>query len=454
MTSKRSILLGRSLPIRLPFSQKFQAPVPNDTTPELSMREPSSNGQEHSDTQRSLQEASIALELAYNRIRQVRRSLIELSESLPNPDTVSGRSRRAGSNYSGLGPTHDALLLSEGNREERFVELYNMPLIMPSNRDITPINQPEPLVENDLENPNDSTPYPSRTPVDSSILFQPFVASNVLPPRLSRRDLVNDAQYLQRRGLHHDSSATTRGLRVAAREANSQMTDLSTLSAEYESILALQRDFDNVPSLGENSARIQSNFDPRDGRRSIPAPSVPPSALPLMSWRAQDPRRWRMLPEVRPPMRPFSSEASNRLQALSNSTPNQDVLAAQSPANVQLPQTSIDPSAAEPPRRYRYAMDPDDVESSVNTDEDFTSWFPPTQDQYLRDFPTFLPRIPRPQNNVIRVIRTTDTAVSPPESSQPRRGWGMFTRLIFSLSASDHAILSPPRSRWQRNSRR
>lgn len=415
--------------------------VPNDTSPESPMRAlPSSNEREHSDTQRSLQEASVALEAAYNRIRQVRRSLIELSESLPNPDTVSGRSGRAGTNYSGLGPVHDALLLSEGSRDERTVELYSMPPIMPPNRSVTPINQPTPLVASDLgsENPNDSTSYTSRFPLDSSTSFQPFVASNVLPPRLSRRDLVNDAQYLQRRGLHPDSSATTRGLRVAAREANPQMSALSTLSAEYERILALQRDFDLLPSFGENStrwerpSRTQRNFDPRDGRRSIPTPSLPPSTPPLMSWRAQDPRRWRMRPDVRPPMRPFSAEASDRLQALSNSMMNQDMLA-QPPANAQPPQISVDPrvdpisgfsgSGAQPPRRY--AMDPDDLEDSVNidwSDEDFISWFSP-QDQYFRDFPTF--RIPRPQNNPIRVSRTSDTAVSPPESLPPRRGWGM-----------------------------
>jgi len=436
--------------------------MPNDTTPESPMREPSGNGQEHSDTQRSLQEASVALEAAYNRIRQVRRSLIELSESLP--DTVPGRSGRAGTNYSGLGPVHDALLLTEGSRDERFVELYDMPLIMPPNRSVTSINRPTPLVASDLdlENPNDSTPNPNRSSVDSSTLFQPFVASNILPPRLSRRDLVNDAQYLQRRGLQHDTSATTRGLRVAAREANAQMTNLSTLSAEYERILALQRDFDlpSVPSFGENSARwerpsrTQHNFDPRDGRRPIPTPSLPPSTPPLMSWRVQDPRRWRMRPDVRPPMRPLNAEASDRLQALSNSTMNQDMLPQQPP------QISIDPrvdpmsgfsgSAAQPPRRY--ATHPNDMENSVNidwSDEDFISWFSPAQDQYLRDFPTFSPPIPRPQNNnAIRVTRTTDTAVSPSDSLPPRRGWGMSSRL-FSLSASDHGILSPPRPRWQ-----
>jgi len=413
--------------------------IPNDTTPESPMREPSSNGQEHSDTQRNLQEASVALEAAYNRIRQVRRNLIELSESLP--DTASGRSGRAGTNYSGLGPSHDALLLSEGSRDERFVELYGMPLIMPPNRDVTPIlNQPTPLVASDLglENPNDSTPYPTRSPVDSSLLFQPFVASNIMPPRSSRRDLANDAQYVQRRGLHHDTSATTRGLRVAAREANAQMTNLSTLSAEYERILALQRDYDppSVPSFGENGARwerpsrTQRDFDLRDGRRSIPAPSLPPSTPPLVSWRVQDPRRWRMRPEVRPPMRPFNAEASDRLQALSNSTINRDMLA-QPPVNVQ---PLLDPrvdssvssfygSGALPPRRY--AMHPDDVQNIDWSDEDFISWFPPAQDQYFRDFPTFSPRIPRPQNNAIRVTRTTDTAVSPPESLPPRRGWGV-----------------------------
>ncbi|KIM47944.1 hypothetical protein M413DRAFT_22519 [Hebeloma cylindrosporum] len=413
---------------------------PNGTTPESPMHEPSNNGQEHSDTQRSLQEASAALEVAYNRIRQVRRSLIELSESLP----VSGR---AGTNYNGLGPGHDALLLSEasrveGRREERFVELYGMPFTMPPNRNATPINEPTPPVASDLpssENPNDSTPFP----VDSSTLFQSSIASNVLPPRLSRRDLVNEAQYLQRRGPHQDPSATTRGLRVAAREANAQMTDLSTLSAEYERILALQRDFDlpNVPSLAENSARwerstrIQRNFDPRDGRRSIPAASVPPPTPPLLSWRTQDSRRWRMRPEVRPPTRPFSAEASDRLQALSNSMMNQDMLA-QPPVNVQLPSISTDPridpisgfsgSAAEPPRRYRYAMRPVDMENGLNvdwSDEDFISWFSPAQDQYFRDFPTFLPRTPRPQNNAIRATRTTDTAASVSENLPPRRGW-------------------------------
>jgi len=449
------------VPIRLPFasimSGTSQPPVPIDTTSQTLVRESSSNRQEHSDTQRSLQEASVALEVAYNRIRQVRRNLIELSESLPNPDTFSGRSGRVGTSYNSFGPVHDALVLSGGSREEQDAELSSIPPPIPPNRDVTSINQTTPLV------PNDSTPYPSRSPTDSLPSFQPVVASNVLPPRFSRRDIVNGAQYLERRGLH-ESPATTRGLRVAAREANTQMTmDLSMLSAEYERILALQRDVDspNIPSFGENSARwersnrIQRNLDPRDGRRSIPAPSMPPSTPPVISWRAQDSRRWRMRPEVRLPMRPFSAEASDRLQALSNPMMNQDTLT-QPPANLQPPQTPIDPrpdpvsgGAAEPSRRYRYATRADSAENNVNidwSDEDFISWFSPAQDQHFRDFPTFLPRNSRLQNNAIRVTRTTDTAISSPENVPPRRGWGTSSCLIwfFRFFPTDHGNFSAP----------
>ncbi len=83
---------------------------------------PSPQGQENNlDTQRNLQEASAALETAFDRIRQVRRNLLRFSETLPADGATS-----ATTNRDEISPGHEALLLSGGPTEDEQAEASNL----------------------------------------------------------------------------------------------------------------------------------------------------------------------------------------------------------------------------------------------------------------------------------------------------------------------------------------
>lgn len=144
--------------------------------------------QEQVDTHRSLQQASQALELASNRIRQVRRSLLQLSESLPsNESIVRGV-------YNELRPAHDALVLTGADGVQR----------------PTSVRADRRRLRNafTLEGTGSSPPAGATVQTEHS-------ASSVETVLTSRLNVLRSM-------INADPSATTRGMRVAARQVMQQ----------------------------------------------------------------------------------------------------------------------------------------------------------------------------------------------------------------------------------------
>lgn len=421
-----------------PESESSTVPL-NDRPPLLVDR--ANNAQEHSDTQRSLQQASAALEVAYNRVRQVRRSLLQLSSTLPNSDNLPHFSI----NYNEVRPGHEALVLSgePGDTSEGNIEMDRDPRdLIRLLTSVPPSANHLPNVEQGAESGDSYSGNDSFLQSNESehLLFQPISPPNVLPPRFSRREFIpSDLQYFTRRGIGQDSASTLRGLRVAAREAQGRETrdDMPVQSAEQDRILRGETDRDGVLNArAERQIRLGRNHE---GRRAGPSPPLPPPPTILSSWRAPDSRRWRTRP---PTSRPFNGDPPERP---TSSTFDSVAFTPQFPRNVpRVPlSTEVGTSSYE---QYRSAQEPDaradPAPSNVVidwSDEDFISWLFHSQDQ-----PQFLspPRQP-PRNglqshpDVIRITRTTNTAVSPPDSSPPRRGWGMFLAFCPSIYYTD-----------------
>ncbi|KAF9535750.1 hypothetical protein CPB83DRAFT_901432 [Crepidotus variabilis] len=178
---------------------------------------------------RNIQEASDALQTAYERIREVRRSLVQLSRSLPSTLSLEGEPQQRPGSEANLerqviGPRHDALLLPGGAAEEirpespisfsRLTREFDELLEARERDAIPPQAIPAPLatsrvatIPRQLGIPNRDEPNTATTNADSS-------PNDVVPPRFTRPPRGAQPR------LGGESAATTRGLRVAAREAN------------------------------------------------------------------------------------------------------------------------------------------------------------------------------------------------------------------------------------------
>lgn len=161
------------------MSDHSQPPASHQNTTSLTT-------QEQADTHRSLQQASQALELASNRIRQVRRSLLQLSESLPSNESIT----RIGT-YDDLRPAHDALLLTgaDGVQRPTSVRADRRRL-----RNATPLEAAVPS-----------------TPTGAAVQTE-HTTGSAATALASRLDVLRSM-------INADPSATTRGMRVAARQA-------------------------------------------------------------------------------------------------------------------------------------------------------------------------------------------------------------------------------------------
>lgn len=142
--------------------------------------------QEQADTHRSLQQASQALELASNRIRQVRRSLLQLSESLPSGESLA----RIGL-HDELRPTHDALLLTGADGVQR----------------PTSVRADRRRLRNTI--PLEAAVPPM--PISAAIQTE-HTTGSAATGLMNRLDVLRSM-------INADPSATTRGMRVAARQA-------------------------------------------------------------------------------------------------------------------------------------------------------------------------------------------------------------------------------------------
>ncbi|KAF8167838.1 hypothetical protein B0H34DRAFT_683273 [Crassisporium funariophilum] len=413
---------------------------------------PRVEGQASTDTpQTSLQHASAALEAAYNRIRQIRQSLLQLSESLPD----SGTHPRFPLDLNELGLGHEALPLTDNNLEDQ-VDLGDYsertsPSILRSN--VPPNSGMQPRVGG---------------AEDSRMQPPEFYHIPILPP-FTRRENTDDLPLGEFRaaGYNGSSAATTRGLRVAAREASNRAsaTHLQAVQGEgstgdvfgggdYDRFLGRPRRTDanspaslmNEVSPAERQPRPYRNMDLRDTRRTLPLPSSLAANVSSTSWRAPDYRRWRSLrQEPRQATRPLAYDISETSQP----TISPDSLPLNSARNPhtmrafeQRQQTRFS-NVSEQYRLYQEALREDhpgarrvgrwdDISSNSNidwSDEDFVSWLFPAQDEYLHQYQDFAAAPPRhPDQNqqrddAIRVTRTTNTAISPAENLLPRRGW-------------------------------
>lgn len=406
--------------------------------------------QEHIETQRSLREASTALETAYNRIRRVQ-SLLQLSESLPNADTQ----RRLDHDLDGLGPGHEALLLSENHLDDGrgFEDSLGAGFSSLS------IERPNTLSNFESRRRNGAIRLSRVTSpaTANQLVFPPGTHSNPNQNMSSFRspDSLNESRFSQRYGVNEDSASTTRGLRVAAREANTGTSVVDQMDRNVEFLHNATHG--RPPRHLEGSGSYVANDPPSrlsrnpEFRRTAPLPPIltasstvsPPSA----SWRASESRRWRNLrQDARQTARPMSYDRLDAYPSFSNAV-NNDFMSQPSPT----PHSSLFladqrnrrfPTVSEHFRLYQEALIDDhpptqrnrrfgDIPGNLNADwdSDFGPWFLPTP---RHDFPQqYRDPLPSPSRYNSQhhddPARTTNVTTSPPEDSLPRRGWGALT---------------------------
>ena len=407
--------------------------------------------QEHIETQRSLREASTALETAYNRIRRVQ-SLLQLSESLPNADTQ----RRLDHDLDGLGPGHEALLLSEyhSSNGSSFEDSLGAGFSSLS------IDHPNTLPNFESRRRNGAI-RPSRvtSPANANQLVFPsgtYLSPNQNMSSFRSSDGLNESRFAQRYGVNEDSASTTRGLRVAAREANTRTSVVDQMDRNIEPLDVVSHVRPSRYLEGSVSPYV-GHYDPPsrlsrnpEFRRTTPLPPIltasssisPPSA----SWRASESRRWRNLrQDTRQTARPMSYDRLDAYPSFSN-TVNTDFMSQPSsttPHFLADQRNRRFPTVSEHFRLYQEALIDDhplsqrnrrfgDIPGNLNADwdSDFGPWFLPTP---RHDFPQQY-RDPMPsryngqhRDDTTRAARTTSAATSPPADSLPRRGWGALT---------------------------
>ncbi|KAG5646073.1 hypothetical protein DXG03_004496 [Asterophora parasitica] len=214
---------------------------------------------DHSETQRSLQQASAALDAAYRRIRQVRRNLLEVTGNINLPNRSF--------DTTGLAPDLNAI--DPGPRSpylghlEHLTESPTMPLPEPP-RPRRLLDLP-PLITASLINP--TPPIPDR------------------PIPLPRRSQL-EHQFPRRRDDYMDDASTSLGRRVAAREAtiasnsgygsSATLNSLSHFDGNSAQLLAsIERDIDHFRTM----ARLRRADASTAAPGSATAPALPRPAL-------------------------------------------------------------------------------------------------------------------------------------------------------------------------------
>lgn len=239
-------------------------PSPVSVRPSPRVREHSGSGappRDPSATQRSLAQASASLEAAYDRIRQVRLSLIQLQESYNSfasrfPDQV-------------IGPNHDAIVLTgDSTSEEPQSPAGQLSQYEIDFETATSSNAPARsgwdtyFPDSFTTGPTD--PLATRNSVASSIsLNSPVSPHRSLP---SRRSLF-DANSSQRR--ESDDPSTSLGRQVAARQSNQSSPSQNSLPAD---IVAQQQYLREAQQTVRELERISNEYQRRLGSM----PELPP----------------------------------------------------------------------------------------------------------------------------------------------------------------------------------
>ncbi|KAL4265132.1 hypothetical protein AB1N83_005637 [Pleurotus pulmonarius] len=241
-------------------------PSPVSVRPSPRVREHSGSGAPPRDplaTQRSLAQASASLEAAYDRIRQVRLSLLQLQESYNSfasrfPDQV-------------IGPNHDAIVLTGDTTSEEPQSLAGQVSQYEDDFENTSgSNAPARLSPGsgwDTYFPDSFTsmdPPAARNSVASSIsLNSPVSPHRSLP---SRRSLL-DGNPSQRR--ESDDPSTSLGRQVAARQSNQSSPSQNSLPAD---IVAQQQYLREAQQTVRELERISNEYQRRLGSM----PELPP----------------------------------------------------------------------------------------------------------------------------------------------------------------------------------
>lgn len=353
-------------------------------------------------TQRSLQQASLALELALSRIVEVRRSLLQLAQSMPRgtPSDASQDSDEPDLNLrasAGVGPAHDAILLAgdappgggqwgAGRQRRR--------------------HHPNARVWDSIPDAIEPT-------------YSPSPASDAAARLAQRYDEMYAAL------MSADPAATTRGLRVAAREAHAgaQPREAAAPGADF----VLTQEYDEIRGVMSLGLR--------------PPPPPPPAPLPRAplppAWRANDPRRWRArggpMPLAPLPAPPAGAGAGASAEAPPRLPSFADFIGATPPipGSGPFPEGGGAARFAERYRLYQEARNAGDDDAALDwADDDFYAWlFPapraPPLPAHLMGSAVSPPGAAG--GNAVRVTRTTETQVSPadrPAGPARRRGWG------------------------------
>ncbi|GLB36543.1 hypothetical protein LshimejAT787_0308310 [Lyophyllum shimeji] len=227
---------------------------------------------DHTDTQRSLQQASAALEAAYRRIRQVRRNLLEVTDRMPTPESPSYPFE-----LNDFGPEHNAIVLTgpsaddstnvDGGNFGRSLAITAPPNMRATGRfgDLPPLNTTG-MVNPTLPNVQDS-PYLSHRPY--------------LLPRRSQLD----SQLARRREAQMDDASTSLGRRVAAREAagasnpgpHSTLNSLSRFDGNSSQLLAsIERDIAHFRMIAQQR-RMEAALAATPDSATAPASTRPNS---------------------------------------------------------------------------------------------------------------------------------------------------------------------------------
>ncbi|KAF7437248.1 hypothetical protein PC9H_004085 [Pleurotus ostreatus] len=237
-------------------------PSPVSVRPSPRVREHSGSGappRDPSATQRSLAQASASLEAAYDRIRQVRLSLIQLQESYNSfasrfPDQV-------------IGPNHDAIVLTGDSTSEEpqspagQLSQYEIDFETSTSSN-APARWDTYFPDSFTTAPTD--PLATRNSVASSVsLNSPVSPHRSLP---SRRSLL-DANPSQRR--ESDDPSTSLGRQVAARQSNQSSPSQNSLPAD---IVAQQQYLREAQQTVRELERISNEYQRRLGSM----PELPP----------------------------------------------------------------------------------------------------------------------------------------------------------------------------------
>ncbi len=420
--------------------------------------------QNHLDTQRSLQEASAALDTVFDSIHQVRNSLLQLSESWPSGDVPTASPATNGANdvnqnqnRDGIGPGHDALLLAggtgtgtannEGHWNVRVLDNQGFVRPGPLEASMTPQTMPRPLM---------SFLPPLYAIAEPPVLVQPPPLPSVVPPRFSRQ--INIGTPVP----NPNSSATAHGLRVAAREA-------SNFNAHTYAHRGVQHDF-SPPAVGEGFNRISNVMT---ATTAAPAPVPFPGSRPIGT-REPHPLRPNPIPSFTPtlpPLPPFASYPSHPRDMYPPNNPQNFFITdlyhrhgghlvpmpipiqMSRPVSSQLSRTRVIPTTRAVPGAMGMEIFPampggtghggpepngpaagQTNEGELDwTSDNFISWLFPAGDYA----PSLVPR-QDPQNpGTLRITRSTDSPLPPPppppHSERPprRRGWGTSFFLLF-----------------------